>query len=141
MQLRPASMDSAGGEEDTVPVQSVACFAAVPELKTILEEENPYHKDEEFLKISPKGLVPAVKYQGKPINESQVILEFIEDGAPVDRRIGISSLILITAYPDHKPNLRPSDPWELAQMRLAVDVSSQPEQSLLQWLTYLLFRP
>jgi len=48
--------------------------------------------------------VPAVKYHGKPLNESQVILEFIED-----------------AYPDHKPNLRPRDPYALARMRLAVD--------------------
>jgi len=68
------------------------------------KEENPYHKDEEFLEISPKGLVPAIKYHGKPLNESQVILEFLED-----------------AYPDSKPHLRPDDPYLLARARLAVD--------------------
>lgn len=68
------------------------------------KEENPYHKDEEFLRVSPRGLVPAVTYGGKPINESQVILEFLED-----------------AYPDRQPSLRPKDPYLAAQMRLGVD--------------------
>jgi len=67
------------------------------------KEENPYHKDKEFLKISPKGLVPAVAFRGRPIHESLVINEFLED-----------------AFPNTKP-LLPSDPYERAQVRLAID--------------------
>lgn len=67
-------------------------------------EVNPYNKEQAFLEVSPKGLVPAATYYGKPMHESEVILEFIED-----------------AYPDKKPNLRPTDPYEAAQMRIAVD--------------------
>jgi glutathione S-transferase len=29
------------------------------------KEENPYLKDEEFLKYSPKGLVPCLLYKGQ----------------------------------------------------------------------------
>ncbi|KAK9897987.1 glutathione-S-transferase [Cystobasidium minutum MCA 4210] len=68
------------------------------------KEENPYHKDEEFLRVSPRGLVPAATYYGKPLNESQVILEFLED-----------------AYPDKGPKLRPEDPYLRARMRLTID--------------------
>ncbi|KAF8589078.1 glutathione-S-transferase [Ramaria rubella] len=67
------------------------------------KEENPYHKDKEFLRISPKGLVPAVVYKGRPIHESLVINEFLED-----------------AFPDTKP-LLPRDPYSRAQVRLAID--------------------
>ncbi|KZS87620.1 glutathione-S-transferase [Sistotremastrum niveocremeum HHB9708] len=66
-------------------------------------EENPYHKDPEFLKISPKGLVPAIIYQGQPIHESLVILEFLEE-----------------AFPNTKP-LLPADPYARSQIRLALD--------------------
>ena len=44
----------------------------------------------------PTGLVPALKYKGEPVNESLVILDFLED-----------------AYPDSKP-LLPTDPLERA---------------------------
>jgi len=67
------------------------------------KEENPYHKDKEFLAINPKGLVPAVKYQSKALYESIVLLEFFED-----------------AFPKTEP-LLPSDPYERAQVRLMVD--------------------
>ncbi|KIJ24739.1 hypothetical protein M422DRAFT_39036 [Sphaerobolus stellatus SS14] len=67
------------------------------------KEENPYHKDKEFLKLSPKGLVPALVYKGRPIHESLVINEFLED-----------------AFPDTKP-LLPADPYERAQIRIAID--------------------
>jgi len=67
------------------------------------KEENPYKKDPEYLKISPKGLVPAVVADGKPINESLVILEYLED-----------------AYPNTRP-LLPKDPVLRAHVRLAID--------------------
>jgi len=70
------------------------------------KEENPYFKDEEFLKISPKGLVPAILTPGPdrvPIHESLVILEYLED-----------------AYPSTKPLLPPSS-IARAEVRLAID--------------------
>jgi glutathione S-transferase len=39
------------------------------------------NQDPKFLKISPKGLVPAIVTKGKPIPESLVIMEYLEDGA------------------------------------------------------------
>lgn len=70
------------------------------------KEENPYFKDEEFLKISPKGLVPAILTPEKtPIHESLVILEYLEE-----------------AYPSTKSLLPPlQDPTARAQVRLAID--------------------
>ncbi|CAE6429535.1 unnamed protein product [Rhizoctonia solani] len=59
-------------------------------------------RDEKFLEKFPKGLVPGVLHQGKPIAESLVILEFLED-----------------AYP--QVPLLPSDPYARAQVRYAVD--------------------
>ncbi|CAE6497379.1 unnamed protein product [Rhizoctonia solani] len=74
----------------------------------VYREENPYKKarwsplDDKFLGKFPKGLVPGVLHQGKPIAESLVILEFLED-----------------AYP--QVPLLPSDPYARAQVRYAVD--------------------
>ncbi|KAG9088772.1 hypothetical protein FS749_001917, partial [Ceratobasidium sp. UAMH 11750] len=68
----------------------------------LYQEENPYKKDAKFIEKFPKGLVPGVLYKGKPIAESLVILEFLED-----------------AYP--QVPLLPSDPYARAQVRYAVD--------------------
>ncbi|TFY75954.1 hypothetical protein EWM64_g8056, partial [Hericium alpestre] len=68
------------------------------------QEINPYNKDKEFLAINPKGLVPAFAYKGKPLYESLVMLEFLED-----------------AYPSHKPDLLPTDPLARAHARLWLD--------------------
>ncbi|KAI9730548.1 MAG: hypothetical protein M1834_005789 [Cirrosporium novae-zelandiae] len=67
-------------------------------------EVNPYHKPESLLKLNPRGLVPTLQYQNKPLFESNVVLEFLED-----------------AYPSHKPSLRPSDPYERARARIWTD--------------------
>ncbi|KAF9777887.1 glutathione S-transferase [Thelephora terrestris] len=68
-------------------------------------ETNPFNKDPALLALNPKGLIPALTYQGKPLHDSHVILEFLED-----------------AYPQHKPQLRPTDPYNAAQARIWVDV-------------------
>ena len=57
-----------------------------------------------MVEINPKGLVPAVEYQGKALYESLVLCEFLED-----------------AYPTNEPKLLPSDPFERAYTRLWVD--------------------
>ncbi|KZS86847.1 glutathione-S-transferase [Sistotremastrum niveocremeum HHB9708] len=71
------------------------------------KEENPYHKDKEFLKVSPKGLVPALVHNDKPIHESLVILEYLEE-----------------AFPNTKP-LLPQDPYTRSLVRLSIDHTSK----------------
>jgi glutathione S-transferase len=52
-----------------------------------------------YLAINPNGLVPTLIHDGKVIDDSSVILEYLEDVFP------------------HRP-LRPTDPYELARMRM-----------------------
>jgi len=68
------------------------------------KEVNPYKKEEHFLAINPKGLVPAIEWHGKALYESLVICEFLED-----------------AYPSHKPHLLTTEPYTRAYVRLWVD--------------------
>lgn len=80
---------------------------------TVLEEKkipyqyievNPYHKPDSLLKLNPRGLVPTLQYDNKPLYESTVICEFLED-----------------AYPDHGPHLLPKDPFDRARTRIWTD--------------------
>jgi glutathione S-transferase len=48
-----------------------------------------------------------LEYQNKPLYESTVLCEFIED-----------------AFPDHKPQLLPSDPYEKARTRIWTDFTT-----------------
>ncbi|TFY61711.1 hypothetical protein EVJ58_g4340 [Rhodofomes roseus] len=68
------------------------------------KEVNPYKKEQHFLDINPKGLVPAIEYKGRALYESLIICEFLED-----------------AYPSHTPHLFPTDPFDRAYVRLWVD--------------------
>lgn len=52
----------------------------------------------DYLKINPKGVVPALVHDGQPVIESTIILEYLED-----------------AFPDHP--LRPAAPIDRARMR------------------------
>ncbi|KAG5634548.1 hypothetical protein H0H81_001557 [Sphagnurus paluster] len=72
-------------------------------IKYQYKEVNPYKKEQHFLDINPKGLVPAVEYKGKAIYESLIICEFLEE-----------------AYPDTKP-LLPSEPISRALARIWID--------------------
>lgn len=67
-------------------------------------EVNPYHKPESLLKLNPRGLVPTLEYNGKPLFESNVICELLEE-----------------AYPNHGPHLLPDDLYERARMRIWID--------------------
>ena len=55
--------------------------------------------DSEYLKLNPKGVVPTLVYDGKPVIESTLICEFLDDTFP-------------------NPPLIPTDPWQRANMRL-----------------------
>ncbi|GAA5940403.1 glutathione S-transferase family protein [Sporobolomyces koalae] len=48
-------------------------------------EINPYKKEEHFLAINPKGLVPALEHDGKALYESLVLLEYLEDAYSENR--------------------------------------------------------
>lgn len=45
-------------------------------------EVNPYHKPQSLLSLNPRGLVPTLEYEGKPLYESNVIMEFLDDAFP-----------------------------------------------------------
>lgn len=68
------------------------------------DKVNPYHKPESLLKLNPRGLVPTLQYDNKPLYESTVICEFLEE-----------------AYPNHGPKLLPEDPYERARTRIWTD--------------------
>jgi len=67
-------------------------------------EVNPYHKPESLLKLNPRGLVPTLEYNQKPLYESTVICEFLEE-----------------AYPNATPHLMPTDPYTRARTRIWTD--------------------
>jgi glutathione S-transferase len=54
--------------------------------------------------LNPKGLIPALTHQGRPLHDSHIILEFLE-----------------AAYPQYEPRLIPTDPYIAAQARIWVD--------------------
>ena len=71
-------------------------------------EVNPYHKPQSLLDLNPRGLVPTLQYQGKPLYESTVLCEFLEE-----------------AYPNHTPKLLPDDPYLRARTRIWTDCRVQ----------------
>lgn len=67
-------------------------------------EVNPYHKPKSLLDLNPRGLVPTLQYQNKPLYESTVLCEFLEE-----------------AFPDHTPHLQPKEPYDRARTRIWTD--------------------
>ncbi|KAF9078304.1 thioredoxin-like protein [Rhodocollybia butyracea] len=97
---------------------------------TVLEEKkipyqyievNPYEKPESLMRLNPRGLVPTLQYQGKPLYESTVIGEFLED-----------------AYPDHTPHLVPEDPYNRARIRIWTDFVTS--RIIPSWHRFLQFQ-
>lgn len=71
----------------------------------------------DYLALNPLGVVPTLVEDGKPVIESSIIAEYLED-----------------RYPD--PGLRPDDPFRVAQMRYwmkHVDNKVHPSCGALQW--------
>jgi glutathione S-transferase len=56
--------------------------------------------DPKYLKLNPKGVVPTLVHEGKPVIESTLICEYIDEAFP------------------QSPQLIPSDPWRQSRMRL-----------------------
>lgn len=75
------------------------------------------HHRPEYLAINPNGVVPALMHDGRPIHESSVICEYLDD-----------------CFPD--PPLRPDDAFDRATMRNFVrytDEKSLPNLLILNW--------
>lgn len=51
--------------------------------RDIIDEVDPYKKPKELLEVSPKGLVPGLRFDRynppRSLNESTVILDFLEE--------------------------------------------------------------
>jgi len=73
--------------------------------------------DAKYLKLNPKGVVPTLIHDGKPIIESTLICEYLDDTFPV-------------------PRLIPSDPWQRSRMRLW---SKMVDEGLFEGVTELSF--
>src|SRR5262245_10956375 len=55
--------------------------------------------DPKYLKLNPKGVVPTLVHDGKPVIESTLICEYLDETFP-------------------QPLLVPSDPWQRSRMRV-----------------------
>jgi len=55
--------------------------------------------DPKYLKLNPKGVVPTLVHDGKPVIESTLICEYLDETFP-------------------QPPLVPSDPWQRSRMRI-----------------------
>ena len=56
------------------------------------------------MSLNPRGLIPTLQYNDKPLYESTVLCEFLEE-----------------AYPDHTPHLLPNGPYDRARTRIWTD--------------------
>ncbi len=71
----------------------------------------------EYLKLNPLGVVPTLVHEGRPVIESSIICEYLEDSFP-------------------NPSLLPAAPYQRARMRYwmkHVDVKLHPSCGTLQW--------
>jgi len=101
-------------------VQRVWMVLEVKKLDYQYKEINPYHKSKELMDLNPRGLVPTLEYDHKPLYESTVMCEFLED-----------------AYPSALPRLLPSEPYEKARARIWIDfVTSRIIPSYHRFLQY-----
>jgi glutathione S-transferase len=72
------------------------------------------------LKLNPRGLVPTLRYDNKPLYESTVLCEFLED-----------------AYPSYTPSLIPTDPYTKAYSKIWIDfITSRIIPSFHRYLQY-----
>jgi glutathione S-transferase len=93
------------------PVQRVWLALEEKQIPYQYIEVNPYHKPDSLLQLNPRGLVPTLQVpsphdpsSSKPLYESTVVLEYLEE-----------------AFPDHRPHFLPPDPYERARARIWID--------------------
>lgn len=99
------------GPTDFFAVQRVWLALEEKQIPYQYIEVNPYHKPESLLQLNPRGLVPTLQVPNprdpsspKPLYESTVVLEYLEE-----------------AFPDHRPRFLPPDPYERARARIWID--------------------
>ena len=71
----------------------------------------------DYLKLNPLGVVPTLVDDGRPVIESSIICEYLQDKFP-------------------EPDMRPDNPYHSAQMRLwmkHIDIKVHPSCGALQW--------
>ena len=73
--------------------------------------------DPKYLKLNPKGIVPTLVHDGKPVIESTLICEYLDDTFP-------------------EPRLMPSDPWLRTRSRLW---SKMVDEGLFEGVTEMSF--
>jgi glutathione S-transferase len=73
--------------------------------------------DPTYLKLNPKGIVPTLVHKGRPIIESTLICEYLDDTFP-------------------EPRLMPADPWLRTRMRLW---SKAVDEGLFEGVTEISF--
>jgi glutathione S-transferase len=73
--------------------------------------------DPNYLKLNPKGVVPTLVHDGKPVIESTLICEYIDETFP-------------------EPRLVPAEPWLRSQMRLW---SKMVDEGLFEGITEISF--
>jgi ganglioside-induced differentiation-associated protein 1 len=74
--------------------------------------------DPKYLALNPKGVVPTLVHDGKPVIESTLICEYIDSVFP------------------HAPRLIPADPWQQSRMRVW---SKMVDEGLFDGVTELSF--
>jgi glutathione S-transferase len=74
--------------------------------------------DPKYLKLNPKGVVPTLVHDGKPVIESTLICEYIDEAFP------------------QPPRLIPADPWRQSRMRLW---SKMVDEGLFEGVTEISF--
>ncbi|HTP93642.1 MAG TPA: glutathione S-transferase family protein [Xanthobacteraceae bacterium] len=74
--------------------------------------------DPNYLKLNPKGVVPTLVHDGKPVIESTLICEYIDQTFP------------------QPPRLIPADPWRQSRMRLW---SKMVDEGLFEGVTEISF--
>ncbi len=72
---------------------------ALPFESRLLDLQKFEQHASDYLALNPDGVVPTLVHRGRPVTESSIIIEYIDDAFPQDP-------------------LRPRDPYALAQMRL-----------------------
>jgi ganglioside-induced differentiation-associated protein 1 len=73
--------------------------------------------DPKYLKLNPKGVVPTLVHDGKPVIESTLICEYLDDTFP-------------------EPPLVPTDPWLCSRMRIW---SKMVDEGLFEGVTEISF--
>ncbi|HEY7662519.1 MAG TPA: glutathione S-transferase N-terminal domain-containing protein, partial [Xanthobacteraceae bacterium] len=73
--------------------------------------------DPDYLKLNPKGVVPTLLHDGKPVIESTLICEYLDETFP-------------------EPPLVPADPWQRSRMRIW---SKMVDEGLFEGITEISF--